>query len=104
MKSNTTKDRDEYHNWQCRWFIKPLLAISLTVGFLLGTTATTRVEAKDVAKVEDFSFTTTEKTPSTINPDIDFDYGKVSEINEFWGVNNQYYIAYSGKNTVYISI
>jgi hypothetical protein len=62
------------------------------------------VEAKDVAKVDDFSFSTTEKTPSTIDPDIDFPYGKVSEINESWGVNNQYYIAYSSKKTVYISI
>ncbi len=104
MKSNRTKNKSENPNKQCGWFRKPLLVFSLTVGFLLSTTVNTRVEAKDVAKVEDFSFTTTEKTPSTINSDIDFPYGKVSEINEFWGVNNQYYIAYSGKNTVYISI
>ncbi|MDF2845586.1 MAG: hypothetical protein K0R00_4012 [Herbinix sp.] len=103
MKTNT-KNRNENHNRQCRWFIKPLIVLSLAVGFLLSTMVTTRAEAKDVAKVDDFSFSTTEKTPSTIDPDIDFPYGKVSEINEFWGVNNQYYIAYSGKNTVYISI
>ncbi|MFT4146803.1 MAG: fibronectin type III domain-containing protein [Mobilitalea sp.] len=103
MKTIVTKDKDENCK-QCKWFIKPLLVLSLTVGFLLSTTATTSAEAKDIAKVEDFSFTTTEKTPSTIDPGIDFPYGKVSEINEFWGVNNQYYIAYSGKNTVYISI
>lgn len=57
-----------------------------------------------VAKVDNFTFKTKEQIPSTISLNIDFDYDRVSYINEFWGNDGNYHVVYSGKNKVYISV
>lgn len=84
--------------------IKSLKGFALTIGLLIGLTLSTKAEAKEVAKVESFSFDTKEQIQSTINPNMDYSYGDVSAINEFWGTDNRYYIAYTCEDTVYISI
>jgi hypothetical protein len=84
--------------------IKSLKGFALTIGLLIGLTLSTKAEAKEVAKVESFSFDTKEPIQSTINPNMDYSYGDVSAINEFWGTDNRYYIAYTCEDTVYISI
>jgi hypothetical protein len=63
-----------------------------------------KVEAKITAKVDNFSYSSMKQIPSTSIPGIGESSERISDINEFWGINNQYNIAYSGDKFVYISI
>lgn len=57
-----------------------------------------------VAKMDNFSFVTKERIPSTLSWGMDNDYGCVAQINEFWGVDGNYHVVYSGEKKIYISI
>lgn len=56
------------------------------------------------AKVDNFDIQAKTQVEPTYNLRMDYDYGEVSEINEFWGADGNYHIVYSDENTVYISI
>ncbi len=76
-------------------------------GIIKATTSSLQNEPQGkevVAKVEKFTFTTTEQIDSTVLEGLDSPYGNVSEINEFWGADGNYNITYSGENKVYISV
>lgn len=57
-----------------------------------------------VAKVDNFNIKTKEQISSNINTYLDYDYGSVSKINEFWGFDGNYNVVCTGKKAVYINI
>ncbi len=96
------EDKKDLHKWQS--LTKLWVVIGLMYIFLGSNIIDARVVAKIIARVDSFNYSSKELIQSTSIPGIGDSSESISNINEFWGINNQYNIAYSGEKYVYICI
>ncbi len=100
--NNWRKERKVKRDVRC--FLKFGIVFIIINSLIWSIALCTKVEAKLVAMVDNFSYISKEQIPATSIPGIGDSSERISDINDFWGINNQYNIAYSGQDFVYISI